>query len=136
MAKSLANLVEPIADVESWNSWMEQSENLLLVLDCHQDWCGYCETMLPTFQRIFLEYDDSANRIKFLSANLKDLQDQVTPLIPEDSGINIEAQGCMPFFILVRFKQTAAAINGANAPTLMQAVAMNIPDAPKDEEEN
>lgn len=42
----------------------------VIVVDCHQDWCGPCETLLPTFQRISLETADSDNRCLFLEVTL------------------------------------------------------------------
>ena len=40
---------------QAWDDWMEKSADMLLVLDCHQDWCGQCETLQPTFLRIYMD---------------------------------------------------------------------------------
>mmetsp|Transcript_35801 Transcript_35801/g.47266 ORF Transcript_35801/g.47266 Transcript_35801/m.47266 type:complete len:135 (+) Transcript_35801:105-509(+) len=132
---ALKNLVMAISDQEAWEENIEKSENLLILLDCHQGWCGPSESMNPTFQRIFMEYEDSDKRILFRSVDLDVFKDNVDAMLPEDSGINLATQGCMPFFILLRFKQACSVINGANAPELLRAVDLNIPDAPKEEED-
>ena len=46
---------EPHGGSQAWDEWMRKSEDMLLVLDCHQDWCGQCETLQPTFLRIFMD---------------------------------------------------------------------------------
>ena len=34
--------------VDDFNEHLEKSEAFLLVIDCHQHWCGPCETIKPT----------------------------------------------------------------------------------------
>lgn len=38
-----------------------------LVVDCHRDWCGPCETLHPTFTRISLETTESEERCLFVA---------------------------------------------------------------------
>lgn len=43
------------------------------VVDCHQDWCGPCETLRNTFTRISLETDNSDERILFATVRWKEV---------------------------------------------------------------
>ena len=43
--------VEAIAD-EAFGAYLEKSETVLVVMDVHQNWCGSCDTMKPTYNSI------------------------------------------------------------------------------------
>ena len=50
--------VEAIESADAFNDFMEKSEQYLLVIDCHQSWCGPCDTVKPTYNSIFNELKD------------------------------------------------------------------------------
>ena len=49
-------------DEISWKKILEKSETHLVIVDCHQEWCGYCEAMQPILQKCFHDYLDSDDR--------------------------------------------------------------------------
>jgi thiol-disulfide isomerase/thioredoxin len=100
----------------------------LPVLDIHQDWCGICEAIHPTFLRVFNEYDDSESRILLCSANISKLGPVIQASLPSDTHINLEKNGCIPVFALYRFKQCVSVIVGVDGPHLLQQISINIPD--------
>ncbi|CAM9090830.1 unnamed protein product, partial [Phaeothamnion confervicola] len=83
------------------------------VLDCHQRWCGPCETMQPTLQRLAVETEQYEERLLFASVS-----------------IDTSCQGCMPFFLLLRNKVVVSIVNGANAPMLVRRVQQSVPAIP------
>ncbi|CAN0290937.1 unnamed protein product, partial [Ectocarpus sp. 12 AP-2014] len=97
------------------------------VVDCHQDWCGRCETLQPTFQRISLETVDSENRCLFLEANLDKFADHIQAHLPKDSPINLSAHGCMPFTVLIKGGAAVATIRGCDAPAILREVTKHMP---------
>ncbi len=50
------------SDAESWKKIQDKSETHLVVVDCHQEWCGTCDAVQPMLQKLFLDYEDSDNR--------------------------------------------------------------------------
>ena len=54
MAKDITKVLIKIEDETSWNSIIESSEERLVIVDIHQDWCGYCEAIHPTLARLFV----------------------------------------------------------------------------------
>lgn len=73
-----------------------------IVVDCHQPWCGKCDAILPTFQRIFLDHDNATKRIIVATASLDILGKSIQAIIPPDAHINIEKHGCLPLFLIIR----------------------------------
>ena len=57
MAKDISKIMIRIEDEQAWDSIIEQSEAKLVVIDCHQEWCGCCEAIHPSLSRILLDYD-------------------------------------------------------------------------------
>eukprot|EP00903_Cladosiphon_okamuranus_P014952 g13840.t1 len=111
----------------SWEKCLAASTQKLLVVDCHQDWCGRCETLQPTFQRIALETTDNENRCQFLEANLDKFADRVQALLPKDSPVNLATQGCMPLIVLIKGGVAVASISGCDAPAILREVTKHMP---------
>ena len=73
--------VEAIADAEAFGAYLEKSETILVVMDVHQNWCGPCDTMKPTYNSIFNEIDDCENKVAFTTADIKTLTPQLVELM-------------------------------------------------------
>jgi hypothetical protein len=72
--------------------------------------------MGPTLQRLYQEYDNAEQRIILASASFTSDQStsggqptsvspvgqKIQALIPNDAKINLETNGCLPLFILLR----------------------------------
>lgn len=124
-----------LSEESAWTSMLESSMDKLIVLDCHLEWCGPCEAVHPTFQRIFLDYDDCSNRLAVCSANFESFAEKIQAILPGDSKINVEKNGCLPLFIFIRHKSCIAYISGVDAPLLMSNISNNIPDKKKKTED-
>ena len=129
-----ADLVYTIQDQEDWERLLNQSEEMCLVIDCYQDWCGPCECLEPSYKRWWLETEECDERMKFLRANLKLFADQIKDILPADSNIDVDKNGSMPFFLIVRFKQSVATIKGVNTPVMSQMINLNLPPLKKKDE--
>lgn len=120
--------VTAIADAEAFNSYMDQSEEKLLVIDCHQNWCGPCDTVKPTYNSIFNELQDCEDRVLFLTANLKELTPQIGELLKNKvTDLDLNNHGCMPFFLVVKNKAIVNTIFGADVPSLKESVINEAP---------
>jgi len=130
-ASDAPKFLVPLTDETAWSSAIEASIDKLVIIDCHQDWCGPCEAFHPTFQRTFLDYDDSANRMTVYSASFESFGEKIQSLLPGDSKIVVEKNGCLPLLVFVRHKACVAYISGVDAPVLMTNISNNIPDKKK-----
>ena len=104
-------------------------------MDCHQDWCGPCSAIVPTFSRVFIDTTDSEERMFLATASYDLHQERIASILPTDSNISLEKIGCVPLFLFIRFKQCVSVVQGADAPNITQQVGMNVPDLKKKEDE-
>ena len=120
MRQKLQELVKPIGSQEEWDEFIQNTAGKkLLVIDIHKKWCGPCEVMRPTFERIFLNTDDCDQKAEFLA-------------IHSDAGISqlssfTEKATSKPFFVLWKENEVVAKVDGANAPELSALISENIP---------
>lgn len=89
-ARKVAALIKELETEEQWEELMEVSEKKLIrtwrnagpatarcrpstrgpltlqtVIDVYKEWCGPCEVMMPTYERIFLDNEECEKRIEF-----------------------------------------------------------------------
>ena len=122
--------IQKLEDAAAFDSLLLESQTKLIVIDCHLDWCGVCDAMLPSFTRVYQEYDMASSRIKFASASIGKLGPQIQATFPSDTLVNLEKNGCLPVFAVYRFKTCVSVIVGVDGPLLLQQIAVNIPDKP------
>lgn len=97
-------------------------------MDCHQNWCGQCEAVMPTFQRLFLDYANADKRLGIAHVAIDFFKSNIQALIPHDAHVDVNKIGCLPLFLLLRFKACVAVVQGVDTPGITQHVAMNIPE--------
>lgn len=102
MAKDVSKLMLVIEDETLWDTMLEHSESRLVVIDLHQEWCGYCDAIHPSISRMFLDYDECEARFLYCSASIGKLGAKIQPFLPTDSHIDLVKNGCLPLFALVR----------------------------------
>jgi len=124
-------IVFAINDMEHWEQILEESQKCCIVIDCHQDWCGPCETLEPTFRKLWMEIEDCDSRVKFYTANIKTLKEGIAALLPPDNSlVNLDTHGCMPFFLVIRFGAMVSngLVLGVNSPSIVSHVNLNLPE--------
>lgn len=130
MSKDISKLIVKVEDEATWLNLIEQSQNKLIIVDCHQDWCGPCEAMNPTFTRIFIDYEVAEERLVLATLAIGKMGSTAQASFPHDCHISLEKNGCIPVFAFYRFKACLSVINGVDAPAVVQQVSLNIPDKP------
>lgn len=129
-----ADICKTIVDKEEWDSLLEESEDICLFIDCYQHWCGPAECLEPSYKRWWLEIEECDDRLKFLRADLDLFSDEIKNILPADCNIDVDKNGAMPFFLIVRFKQSVATIKGVNTPVMSQMIHLNLPPLVEKEE--
>ena len=120
MRQKLAELIKPIGSQEEWDEFIPTVGKKLLVIDIHKKWCGPCDVMRPTFERIFLNTDECDKKCEFLAVH-------------SESGIKQLEQYCekatsKPYFVLWKDNEVVAKVDGANAPELQTLLSENMPN--------
>jgi thiol-disulfide isomerase/thioredoxin len=98
------------------------------VVDCHQHWCGPCEAVMPTFQRLFLDYPNAEKRLGIANVAIDHFKPSLQAILPHDAHVDLNKIGCLPLFLLIKSKACVAVIQGVDTPGISQQVAMNIPE--------
>jgi len=115
-----------IESSDQYSSLINESDGKLVIIDIHADWSGPCDAMYPTFNKLLLDYDYADSRLIIASASFNKVGlDFIKGTFPADVGGNLG--GCIPTFALYRFKNCISVITGADAPSLLSTIAINIP---------
>mmetsp|Transcript_2806 Transcript_2806/g.4301 ORF Transcript_2806/g.4301 Transcript_2806/m.4301 type:complete len:134 (-) Transcript_2806:674-1075(-) len=130
MAKDISKIIYAIEDEAMWDHAMEQSEEKLVVVDIHQDWCGCCEAIHPSISRVLMDYDECESRFMYCSASIGKVAEKIKAVLPADSNIDLEKNGCLPLFGVIRGKTCIMTVVGVDSPTLLQQITQNMPDKP------
>mmetsp|Transcript_12000 Transcript_12000/g.16494 ORF Transcript_12000/g.16494 Transcript_12000/m.16494 type:complete len:134 (-) Transcript_12000:94-495(-) len=133
MAKDISKILIKIEDDLTWDSTIEQSDTKLVVIDCHQEWCGCCEAIHPSLSRILLDYDSAEERFAFAAASIGKVGSKIQSSIPSEFNVNLEKNGCLPIFAVFKNRSCLAVVVGVDSPTLLQQIAQNIPEKPAKE---
>ena len=126
-----------VEDEESWTQLMQESENKLVVVDIHQDWCGNCEAILPTMSRLYVDYDSCKDRFQYATANSSKLETTISEALKQqDAKIDLKAQGCLPLFGVFKKGSCVATVKGVDSPNLLNQISTYMPEkkAPTEEQ--
>ncbi len=102
MAREISKFLIKIEDDAHWDSIIEQSQTKLVVIDCHQDWCGCCDAIHPSLSRVLLDYDDIELRFIYATASIAKVGAKIQAALPTENHINLEKNGCLPLFAVFR----------------------------------
>ena len=92
-------------------------------------------TLEPTFRRVMNSTDKCDLRCSFQSANIGKFSEKITNIIGGEPKRDLAEHGCMPIVLLVKDNACVTSIDGANAPALLEAIKINLPPPPEDEED-
>ena len=115
----LKNVVKECESADDFQAYVDNSDKVLLVADIYKTWCGPCEVMRPTFERLYLENDQCDTRCIFISVDssiFNDAQKEGLPL----------REGCKPLFLVFKHKVIIGKVEGVNSPELITLVTENI----------
>lgn len=106
MSRDINKFITKIEDEQQWESVVDQSESKLVIIDCHQEWCGNCEAILPSMTRVLLDYDNIDERFVYATASIGKVGGQIQAAFPQDAHISLEKNGCLPLFGVFRVRYT------------------------------
>jgi len=106
----------------------------VIILDCHEGWCGpTTQAMAPSYTQMFAEFTEAITRIQIATVVYSPEVIEILAKISPDT--NFEEQGCRPLFLLIRNGACAGVVDGLNTPNLISAVRLWIPAFKKEEEQ-
>ena len=136
MSKDLSKVMVEVTSDDHFKELVESSEDKLVLIDCYSEWCGTCEALHPTLQKVWLDYDAASERVILASASMDKLSESIQAIFPgENAAVNIQDNGCLPLFLIIRFKSLVAHISGVDAPQLLSLISTNIPEKPNQEDQ-
>ena len=66
--------------------FLQRSKKQLIIFDLHQGWSGNCESvMLPTYENLLLDYDNSEERFAFVSLEIPKFSMNFMKLLNENN---------------------------------------------------
>jgi len=131
-----------IDSLETFNELLEtQSQTKLIVIDCHQDWCGPTTAMSAFWNRQWLSIESAETRLSLhkLCLNGPNVSEDILKQVAKTGageGIRMQSQGCKPFFIFLRFGGGVAAVDGVNAAGLNMMLDLHLPKLIKKKKED
>jgi hypothetical protein len=131
MAKEISKAITKLESEAAWTNMMTISDKKLVVVDIYSEWCGPCEAMLPTFAKVFIEFEGADDRIAITSASISKLGTLIQPTLPRESPqVLLDKHGCCPIFALYRGRTCLGVIIAPDAAVLLNQISLNIPDRP------
>jgi|EP00505_MAST-04D_sp_SCG-Rhode-Island_P006167 thiol-disulfide isomerase/thioredoxin len=111
-------MCEQLNSAEEMDAVLEKQRTKLLVVEAYKDWCGPCEILCPTYDRILRTTENAENRVSFYAIGRS----------KHDLFTNIDkADSCRPVILFLREGQIKAKVSGANAPEIESLVSDMIP---------
>jgi hypothetical protein len=56
----------------------------------------------PTINKVYVDFEEADERISFCSASIQLLGEQMQHVLPADSKIEVDKNGCIPLFIIFK----------------------------------
>jgi len=86
----------PIEDETSLKQWIEKSDNMLLIIDIHLNWTGSCEVLTPSFDQLYIQYENAEERFAFLSMEGPRYADLFESLVSFSAGCIMSLDDVVP----------------------------------------
>lgn len=119
--------LEIVDEAERIDALIQESQDKLVLIDCHMGWCGPCDALSPTLSKLMNDFDRADERLAFASANLDKYAERLQATLPEENSPTLEKNGCLPVFLAYRFGSCIGIIQGVDGPALQDLVEINIP---------
>jgi thiol-disulfide isomerase/thioredoxin len=87
------------AKIKTWEQVMHETENRLVVIDMHHEWCGPCVALIPSISRLLLDVEDCQTRFLYCTASFMKVEEHIKEAVAEaGNGLDLEKNGCVPLF--------------------------------------
>ena len=118
MAPKKTKFHETITSLEHFEKIIEEKKKIIFI-DCHQEWCGPCKSMEPSFQTIWFSYDDPANRMEFWQC----VEENIPDRLREKMDLTL-----VPRFLIYQGGEQRAEIQGVRYNQVLEAFEKYIPE--------
>eukprot|EP01138_Halocafeteria_seosinensis_P004503 gb/GECG01004606.1/.p1 GENE.gb/GECG01004606.1/~~gb/GECG01004606.1/.p1 ORF type:complete len:130 (+),score=17.73 gb/GECG01004606.1/:1-390(+) len=118
--RALKKLVTELDSVDELQQWIDKSDQMLIVVDIFEDWCGYCSVMDPTYNRLLIDLDDFESRVKLFALPKSKISDSLREQLPP------VPEGCKPMLVVFKHNVVIGKVHGANGPELAGLISENV----------
>lgn len=130
MAKDISKMIINIESEEHFQELVELSDTKVVIIDCFSEWCGPCDAMKPTLLKLWNDISNPAERLTIATCSMDKFKDCIQGMLPEN-GPAVDKNGCLPLFLILRFKALTSHISGVDAPTIISTLHTNLPEFEK-----
>ena len=123
--------IQNMEDEDMFDSLMEQSNEKLILLDVHKEWCGPCAALVPTLSKLMLDTPSSEERIVIKTCSADKFTEKIQVTLPGENPIQLSEVGCHPLFLIYRFNSCIGVVQGVDGPAILALVDINIPPVPE-----
>merc|ERR1711871_124207 len=120
---------------EDWEAVLKDSEDRLIFLDCHQDWCGPCAALDPVISRFFMDTAECESRIAIYTSIVDDIKERIQEMKHVEGAVDLGSNGCTPYFIFLRNGKSVRAFSGVCGPDIIEFMQNNLPPIKKHDED-
>lgn len=126
---NVADILVKLETVEDLEEQIKSSEEKCIIIDVHQNWCGPTAAVIPFYNSLWLELDECSKRITPCTMELDDAGKIAEKILPmcKANGVNLEAQGCQPLFLVLRLGVCVGMVDSINTPSLRMLIDLNVP---------
>ncbi len=129
-AKKGAPEPTPIKSLPEFNDLLDEvSQNKVVVIDLHQEWCGPAAAIQPFWNSQWLEVENAKDRIALCSLCL-DADKALLARVQKDCEVKLNTT-CKPVFLLLRLGQVVGTVDGLNTAVLSMLLDLHLPKLPK-----
>ena len=119
--------VQVVTSVQQFDELIQASQDKLVIIDLHMGWCGPCKALIPSFNKVIMEYEDAKDRVIFASCDFEKLQEKVQSTLPTDTPVRLDKHGSLPLQAIYRFGASIGLLAGVDGPALLGIIDINIP---------
>jgi len=119
--------VRVISDAKQYDELIQASQDKVVIVDLHMDWCGPCSALTATYNKVVMDYEDAKDRVVFASCNYEKIEDKIQSTLPADTPVQLKKHGSLPLLAVYRFGANIGLLPGVDGPALLAIIDINIP---------
>lgn len=126
----MSRIEAEVIDVTSekhYEELVQLSQKKVVIIDLYQLWCGPCSALVPSFNKVAMDFEDVKDRVVFARCDYEQFVTKVQSTLPSDCPIKLDKHGCLPLQAVYRFGSNIGLLQGVDGPALLNLIDINAP---------